>query len=970
MAKSKFTKVGMLRGLIDAAYNSVPQQPQQAPSLNFGMSKADIDSIYDGYSAQNQTQNAPEIPKLEDNTVTPVQNTSNPTIADELERMRKVKAENKPLSESEQRAVDMYLSDLERASAPDYKPDFKAEIDRMNALANDETVNWSEGEKKAREDYLTRLQNAYEEEQKKNAPVPVRSKITSKPVKTDSKKEKEVIEAPEKEKTETPMFKKDMNDSERRDFENAMREVSKARGRALSANEQRDKDRAMAAIENAKQTTEEGAGKLEEQYGEIPTYDEFHKLVRATPSPTATPTPKTAEEMILNPDEVVQPKKDYSNINFDAVVDTIGMSGFPALERPTYDEKGYRINKSEVKNPEDEKIDRYISPDVKMTKEEKKEAKQILKDYLDENPNAKRAFNTNNPNEAVAIVNQMSDEERTKYQQMATLANKTSGLNSVASGAIGWVPFLKKAEDKTAEMMGVDDKYNASTQFKNAQEQNPLLYMGGEMGAKMGLYSSLSPYLEQIAPLANLTNGLGTALAGGNATVGNVLGRIARGTITDALLDTLPTEAENYANGMRGADLITDAAGNLALNTAFNAGAEAIPYLWDAAKGLFKKPAEEAVETGIDALKNADELNPLEMAKQNEDIANAVEQQTRTTEGIWRLQEQIPDDNSIRYDIDDSVFLKDEDIDDYLKSGSHFHKNKAEAYRNGENVIVRSAKELKNKITQILHYKGSASELNDIGVMRVGSNIADQLKTFDDNVNADNYFFQIVPQDLKHAFNLHRSPKLADDLPMDEDDVVYALANLNSGIVKNVKRLSDGGKRAEILVQGIDGNYYTVQVISKKDGALSLKSIWKKKKGGIDTTGDSTIKGLTTVHSDTTSNSKINQLNESVNPGKFTEGDVNQMVREIEEGGSGPVREFNTPDSGELNERGLANHLRSQVDVRVATPMKVEGVSDEVATDFVESFALPNRANSPVPSGPYKSCRLPKLHNSSSDHSP
>ena len=190
MAKSKFTKVGMLRGLIDAAYNSVPQQPQQA-SLNFGMSKADIDSIYDGYSTQNQAQSTPEIPKLEDNTVNPVQNTATPTIADELERMRKVKAENKPLSESEQRAVDMYLSDLERASAPDYKPDYKAEIDRMKALDNDETVNWSEGEKKAREDYLTRLQSAYEDEQKKNAPVSVRSTVTNKSVKTPSKQKKD-----------------------------------------------------------------------------------------------------------------------------------------------------------------------------------------------------------------------------------------------------------------------------------------------------------------------------------------------------------------------------------------------------------------------------------------------------------------------------------------------------------------------------------------------------------------------------------------------------------------------------------------------------------------------------------------------------------------------------------------------------------------------------------------------------------
>ena len=614
MAKSKFTKVGMLRGLIDAAYNSVPQQPQQA-SLNFGMSKADIDSIYDGYSTQNQAQSTPEIPKLEDNTVNPVQNTATPTIADELERMRKVKAENKPLSESEQRAVDMYLSDLEKASTPDYKPDFKAEIDRMNALANDETVNWSEGEKKAREDYLTRLQSAYEDEQKKNAPVPVRSTVTNKSVKTPSKQKKDEKITEEPVKKDQTNFTKTMSANEKRDYDRAMKAISQAKGRALSANEQRDMERAMSAIENAKQTTEEGSKNLEEQYADIPEFGELNKLVRTTPTPT--PTPKTAEEMILNPNSVMNTSK-YG-----------------------YDDKGFPLNMPVDNESTSEKVDRYISPDVKMTKEEKKEAKQILKDYLDENPKAKRAFNTNNPNEAMALQFQMTDEERNEFLKMSTLANKTNSISSVAMGAIGWVPFLKKLGDKTNELMGGNPETNFSTQFENAQKQNPLLYMGGEMGAKMGLYSSLSPYLEEITPLANLTNGLGTALAGGNATVGNVLGKIARGTVADALLDTLPTEAENYANGMRGADLITDAAGNLALNTLFNAGAEAIPYVWDAAKGLFNK---NNVDQAADVIRNADELNPLEMAAKNADVAdNAAVQSRQAADEITRLQEQIPE---------------------------------------------------------------------------------------------------------------------------------------------------------------------------------------------------------------------------------------------------------------------------------------------------------------------------------------
>ena len=316
---ARIGKQKLMQGLISSVYNSAIQQQQaqlqaqmQKPALDSGMTKAQIEQIYNSAIAgnnQSTQQSQTEIPKLEDNTVNPVQNTATPTIADELERMRKVKAENKPLSESEQRAVDMYLSDLERASAPDYKPDYKAEIDRMNALANDETVNWSEGEKKAREDYLARLQSAYEDEQKKNTPVPVRSTVTNKSVKTPSKQKKEEKLTEESVKKDQTNFTKTMSANEKRDYDRAMKAISQAKGRALSANEQRDMERAMSAIEKAKQTTEEGSKNLEEQYADIPEFGELNKLVRTTPTPT--PTPKTAEEMILNPDEIVQPKKRF-----------------------------------------------------------------------------------------------------------------------------------------------------------------------------------------------------------------------------------------------------------------------------------------------------------------------------------------------------------------------------------------------------------------------------------------------------------------------------------------------------------------------------------------------------------------------------------------------------------------------------------------------------------------------------------
>lgn len=712
----KIGKKQMVRSLVDSIYQSAirdqkaqmqAQQAQFTPVVtDSGLTKDDIDRIYNSaIAAKNQTTpqtSAQEIPKLEDNSLP---SAGNPTIASELERMQKMKAENKPRSESEQRAIDTYLADLQRASAPDFKPDYQTEIERMNALNNDTETNWSEGEVNARNDYLAKLQDALAEEQRKNAIV---TNPTVKRTSSRKKSANEVVkDEPKKEQTN---FTRTMSANEQRDFERAMKAVANTRGRALSANEQRDMERAMNAAAKAKVTSEEGKGSVEEQFADIPSGDVLNTLIRKP-----TPSPMKAENLLnttaqptATPDRVIsQLEQGEKGITQPEV----------KKEQTRYDDRGFALGETQ-----DMKIDRFVSPDTRMTKDEKKEAKEIVKDYFDNNPLAKRANTTNNANEAAYLINSMSDAERAEYQRMVTLQNKANGLTSYAQGIISSTPFLKSGGDKLSEAMGVDERYNVSNQLANAQTQNPLLYGAGDMTTKIAEYSNLTPMLEKIPVLGEI---------GGSSAVGNALGNILRGTVADVLIDTIPREIENIQNGMGFGDVLKDAAGNVALNTAFNAGTEAIPYV---VKGVGNLINGRTADQAADIIRNTDELNPAEMARQNEDISDAIAKQKQAEQNV---------------------------------------------------------------------------------------------------------------QDL------------ADDLAKQTDNM-----------------------QEEITEQAVKNN---------AEGR------------------------------------------------RFTEDDVNEMVREIEEGGSGPVREFNTPDSGELNERGLANHLRSQVDVRVATPMKVEGVSDEVATDFVDN---------------------------------
>lgn len=255
--------------------------------------------------------------------------------------------------------------------------------------------------------------------------------------------------------------------------------------------------------------------------------------------------------------------------------------------------------------------------------------------------------------------------------------------------------------------------------------------------------------------------------------------------------------------------------------------------------GFLKRLADKNSEktwNNVEEYEKAQALDAEEMARQNEIDTEALEaERQQAVDAIQDLAEQLPEVSG-----DDGEFLKDSDLNDYLRSGKGYHKNRAEAVKNGESVIVRSLSELKDKIHSIIQAPGSdVSKMQTVGVMRVGKSITDQIKAIDDSLDTSNYFFQIEPTDLKHTYNQHFEPKMEGNLPMNEDDVAYALSHLNEGIVESVQRSREGGKRARILIEAPDGNYYSVQVISKKDGALSLKSLWKTEKDTLDATEDS-----------------------------------------------------------------------------------------------------------------------------------
>lgn len=354
----------------------------------------------------------------------------------------------------------------------------------------------------------------------------------------------------------------------------------------------------------------------------------------------------------------------------------------------------------------------------------------------------------------------------------------------------------------------------------------------------------------------------------------------------------------------------------------------------------------------------------------------------------WSAEEEEAINKAIADEMDElygvkseNALLNDNDVNDYLVAGKNgFHKNRYDAYMNGTQIVANNPEELKGAIQSIINTPkdklGDLPSMQPIGVMRVSKNIADQINAKDSEVDASNYFFQLEPNDVWHSFKDHQLPKEENDLPMDIDDMVYAITHLNDGRVIDVIKESGGRKLAKLIIPETNGNeYYTAQVISKGDGALSLKTLMKIKKGSMDAIEDS--KSPNAIRSHTTSPSTVPSEKENVNtPNKGywlrVLGDDNFAVAEAEKqgvsvdilkkaasdntgydipstgGGSVPpsndVPPTNEPSgNGPMRERGMSRHMGKEEKMTVDIPQEVK---DDFINDPDMYEALSNKATS------------------------
>lgn len=275
---------------------------------------------------------------------------------------------------------------------------------------------------------------------------------------------------------------------------------------------------------------------------------------------------------------------------------------------------------------EEQKMQRFISPDYKMTKEEINQAKEYAQQL-------QKDFNSGKfKNDPKAME---------KYELMTNLQNKSSLKGQISQGIGG---SFKPIMDLTAMISPDIDKQSyeeRSNQVFDAQKtQNPLAYNTGYAAGKMGQYAVGSRIAGAI-PGVNLVAGkLGGAIGKGvsSATAGKIAaetaGKVATNVIGDTLLDialdTAPEAISNTYKGKTASEISQDAFKNIATNIGFNLGGEALGGIFNAIKS--RKLNTQELDVAQEALKQMDDVQKSAIAdsvgfKSVDELDNAVKPQ-------------------------------------------------------------------------------------------------------------------------------------------------------------------------------------------------------------------------------------------------------------------------------------------------------------------------------------------------------
>lgn len=220
-----------------------------------------------------------------------------------------------------------------------------------------------------------------------------------------------------------------------------------------------------------------------------------------------------------------------------------------------------------------DELDKWLDTSYKMSKDEKKKAKDISETYMKE-LRKKRGV--------------LSEEDKQEYAKMSKLYTKSHTGSAIMAGIADAMPFYDTAMDAAYKTLGYGNDFSEQwdSTIENTKKQNPIAYTGANIGMNLAKYGAGTQLLTGAGLLGEggkITQGISKVIK--NPKVASSVANILGDTSVDVALDTIPHLAENISKGEKGAgtNALKNIGGNLAMNTLGEgvgvAVKKAIPYL-------------------------------------------------------------------------------------------------------------------------------------------------------------------------------------------------------------------------------------------------------------------------------------------------------------------------------------------------------------------------------------------------------
>ncbi|WP_034452423.1 hypothetical protein [Butyrivibrio sp. AE2032] len=379
--------------------------------------------------------------------------------------------------------------------------------------------------------------------------------------------------------------------------------------------------------------------------------------------------------------------------------------------------------------------EKWLSPDYKLTDEDKKAAKayaQAELQKLDYDSNKKPILKT--------------PEERQHYADMVNLLNKTNAFTNAMEGVIKQPAALGRAVrdagrnvtnqitglgaalgDKFGLTEGATKRHNDKVAERdafykqndeamrqalaNAKTQNPLATTAGEIGGQVGMYMLTNPAFDALGATAGLGKAGSFAL--------NQVGQNAQ----DLALDTIPMLNDYLEGGVTNEErkeLLKNIGLNAAGNLAMGAAGEGISAL--AKNQTAKKAANEAFRAN--ALEGADKLAKLaNMEDVDNVVRNATKQAEEAAQNIENLSKQYPVSEIASFENADNNFYKiPDDIKNIAANNMSDVKN-MDSVATVKGQLFKGEGSLIDKVSAFFNSRGGKAHndlLGDVDLTRRG----------------------------------------------------------------------------------------------------------------------------------------------------------------------------------------------------------------------------------------------------------